>query len=57
MTDLSMSKDAASVGGIYIIKRMLQHVWPNDRPDLKLRVVAALSLLIGAKVCDHNNYY
>ena len=38
------------VNSLTILKRMLKHVWPKDRPDLKRRVVAAVSLLIGAKV-------
>ena len=38
------------VSGLAILKRMLKHVWPKDRPDLKRRVVAAVALLIGAKV-------
>lgn len=42
----------SSSDGLAIIKRMLKHVWPKDRPDLKRRVVAAVVLLIGAKVHD-----
>ena len=38
------------VNSLTILKRMLKHVWPKDRPDLKRRVVAAVTLLIGAKV-------
>ena len=43
-------KALSSVSGLTILKRMLKHVWPKDRPDLKRRVVAAVALLIGAKV-------
>ena len=43
-------KGISSVSGLTIIRRMLRHVWPKDRPDLKRRVVAAVVLLIGAKV-------
>ena len=28
----------------------MRHIWPRDRPDLKLRVVGALGLLVSAKV-------
>ena len=38
--------------GWRIIKEMLRHVWPRDQPKLKIRVVIALSLLVGAKVCN-----
>jgi len=31
---------------------MLKHVWPKDRPDLKRRVVAAVVLLVGAKLMN-----
>ena len=43
-------KGLPSSTGVTILKRMLKHVWPKDRPDLKRRVVAAVVLLIGAKV-------
>lgn len=48
-------KSVSSTDGLSIIKRMLKHVWPKDRPDLKRRVVAAVVLLIGAKVCSPTN--
>ena len=47
-------KGVRSSNGLTILKRMLKHVWPKDRPDLKRRVVAAVVLLVGAKV--HNIY-
>lgn len=40
----------SSVSGWTILRRMLRHVWPKDRPDLKRRVVAAVVLLVAAKV-------
>ncbi|CAH3017583.1 unnamed protein product [Porites evermanni] len=40
------------VNSLTILKRMLKHVWPKDRPDLKRRVVAAVTLLIGAKLLN-----
>ena len=40
----------SSVNGWTILRRMLRHVWPKDRPDLKRRVVAAVVLLVAAKV-------
>lgn len=33
-----------------IIKSMFTYVWPKDRPEIKARVVMAVSLLVGAKV-------
>lgn len=46
-------KGIRSSNGLTILKRMLKHVWPKDRPDLKRRVVAAVVLLVGAKVLVH----
>ena len=43
-------KGVSSSNGLTILKRMLKHVWPKDRPHLKRRVVAAVVLLVGAKV-------
>ncbi|PFX34198.1 ATP-binding cassette sub-family B member 7, mitochondrial-like [Stylophora pistillata] len=45
-------KNVSSTDSLSIIKRMLKHVWPKDRPDLKRRVVAAVVLLIGAKLMN-----
>lgn len=39
---------------LLIIKTMVKYIWPRDQPDLKARVVAALGLLIGAKVSMHS---
>ena len=38
------------LNGWKIIRVMVRHVWPRDRPWLKVRVVTALGLLVGAKV-------
>lgn len=43
-------KSLEGVSGWTILRRMLKHVWPKDRPDLKRRVVAAVVLLVAAKV-------
>lgn len=43
-------KGLSSSDGFAILKRMLKHVWPKDRPDLKRRVVIAIVLLVGSKV-------
>jgi len=36
--------------GKKIIKEMFTYVWPKDNPEIKARVVLAVSLLLGAKV-------
>ena len=46
----SVTDDSAELAGWRIIREMLRHIWPQDRPDLKLRVVGALGLLVSAKV-------
>ena len=46
----SVTDDSTELAGWKIIREMLRHIWPRDRPDLKLRVVAALGLLVSAKV-------
>lgn len=38
-----------------MIKGMWEFLWPQGRPDLKGRVVAALSLLVAAKVQFNTN--
>lgn len=42
--------DAVDLNLWRILREMVKHVWPRDRPGLKLRVVVALGLLVGAKV-------
>ena len=36
--------------GWRILKVMWKHVWPKDKPSLKVRVLVAVGLLVGAKV-------
>ncbi|KAF5397403.1 ATP-binding cassette sub-family B member 7 [Paragonimus heterotremus] len=36
----------------YIVKRLLGYIWPSDRPEIRLRVVAALALLFSAKLVN-----
>lgn len=43
-------KKAITATSIPILKSMLKHIWPKDRRDLKIRVVAAVCLLVAAKV-------
>ncbi|XP_031567457.1 ATP-binding cassette sub-family B member 7, mitochondrial-like [Actinia tenebrosa] len=45
-------KKKISANSVVILKSMLKHVWPKDRRDLKIRVVAAVCLLVGAKVIN-----
>ena len=47
ITTETMKKE---LNALPIIKTMLGYIWPRDQPELKVRVVAALSLLVGAKV-------
>ena len=39
------------ITGWEIVKKMLGYVWPKDKPSIKARVMVAVSLLVGAKVC------
>jgi len=36
--------------GFFIVQKMLTYVWPKGQWNVKIRVVIALSLLLGAKV-------
>ena len=47
VTNETMKKELSPLP---IIKTMVKYIWPRDQPALKARVVAALSLLVGAKV-------
>ena len=38
-----------------MLRAMVAHIWPKDKPELRMRVVLAASLLIGAKVCIDMN--
>ncbi|XP_032228955.2 iron-sulfur clusters transporter ABCB7, mitochondrial isoform X2 [Nematostella vectensis] len=53
VTEESLKKKSVfTSSGAMILRGMLQHVWPKDRRDLKIRVVMAVVLLIGAKVVN-----
>ena len=44
-----------AVTDVSILKELSKHLWPNDRPNalsLKIRVVTAVSLLVGSKVVN-----
>jgi ATP-binding cassette subfamily B (MDR/TAP) protein 7 len=45
-------RNATKVGGWIIVKKMLNNVWPRDKPALRARVVTALGLLVGAKMLN-----
>ncbi|KAI2804254.1 ATP-binding cassette sub- B member 7, mitochondrial [Blomia tropicalis] len=45
-------KERSRVSGLQIVKTMLGYVWPRDRPEIRNRVIASLSLLILAKVVN-----
>ncbi|EDO27684.1 predicted protein, partial [Nematostella vectensis] len=50
VTEQSLKKKSVfTSSGAMILRGMLKHVWPKDRRDLKIRVVMAVVLLIGAK--------
>lgn len=40
-----------------IIKNLAGYIWPKDNLSVKIRVILALSLLIGGKVRKLINYY
>jgi len=42
----------ADIGGWAIIKKVLGYCWPKNQPNIRARVVVALSMLIGAKVVN-----
>ena len=46
----NVTDDSTELAGWKIVREMVRHIWPRDRPDLKLRVVGALGLLVSAKV-------
>ena len=56
---LANGKAKTDVGGWKIIRAMIGYVWPKDKIGLRIRVVVALSLLVGAKVnrCTSNSIY
>ncbi|CAL2029719.1 unnamed protein product [Caenorhabditis brenneri] len=38
--------------GYQLVQRLLKYVWPKDKPEIKRRVLVALSLLIAAKLAN-----
>ena len=46
-----VTDDTVELSGWRILRVMVKHIWPNDKPALKARVVAAVGFLVGAKVC------
>ncbi|KAK7478870.1 hypothetical protein BaRGS_00029851 [Batillaria attramentaria] len=50
--ELQGLSDAKSVTGTDILRAMMTYIWPKDNVGVKVRVVAAVSLLIGAKVVN-----
>ena len=51
-----MTDEVVEISGWKIVRVMLKHVWPKDQPSLKARVVIAVGLLFGAKVCTVRMY-
>ena len=52
ISDLARDKSTSSkINGWVILQKMFSYVWPKNRPSIRARVVVAVSLLIGAKVC------
>ncbi|GAA50471.1 ATP-binding cassette sub- B member 7, mitochondrial [Clonorchis sinensis] len=41
-----------SLSDWYIVSKLLSYIWPADQPRIRLRVVAALSLLFSAKLVN-----
>jgi hypothetical protein len=37
-----------------MLRSLLGHIWPKDRPAFQARVVIAIMLLAGAKVSEYN---
>ncbi|XP_065315339.1 iron-sulfur clusters transporter ABCB7, mitochondrial-like [Gordionus sp. m RMFG-2023] len=40
------------ISGWEIVKKMFTYVWPKESPDIRYRVIIALSLLVGSKVLN-----
>lgn len=52
-TDIPLGlNDNAEVGNTQIIKTMFGYIWPQDRPEIRNRVLASVTLLILAKVIN-----
>lgn len=45
-----VTDETVELSGWKIIRVMLKHIWPRDKPSLKARVVIAVGLLFAAKV-------
>ena len=43
------SSDDPKITGLYMLKSMKGYVWPSDSPEVKIRVVGAVGLLVTAK--------
>ncbi len=50
MAHTTLTSDKHEASQWETMKRLLPYIWPEGRPDLKLRVVIALLLLVGSKV-------
>ena len=48
-----VTDETIEISGWKIVRVMLRHVWPKEQPSLKARVVIAVGLLFGAKVCAY----
>lgn len=48
-TEMETFKKDGSVSGLQIMKEMFGYIWPKDRPEIRNRVIIALSLLVSAK--------
>ena len=45
-----VTDDTVELSGVRILRVMVKHIWPKDKPALKAWVVAAVGFLVGAKV-------
>uniref|UniRef100_A0A8R1E0Y9 Iron-sulfur clusters transporter ABCB7, mitochondrial n=1 Tax=Caenorhabditis japonica TaxID=281687 RepID=A0A8R1E0Y9_CAEJA len=43
---------SGQLSGVQLIKRLIKYVWPKDKPEIKRRVLVALSLLVAAKLAN-----
>lgn len=46
------TKEGQKNQSVVLIRKMLSYVWPAGQTNIKVRVVIAFSLLVGAKVCS-----
>ncbi|XP_019851441.1 PREDICTED: ATP-binding cassette sub-family B member 7, mitochondrial [Amphimedon queenslandica] len=47
-----VTDDEVQLSGWRILRSMWSHIWPRDKPALKVRVVTAVGLLFGAKLLN-----